>query len=112
MTTVRSRSEYDRLTREELREELDRVCRLFDEAESARVKQQVRLKMLAEQWAHGKAVQLLMAHEWVTDGRECVTYCLHCRREQRNGHAEDCEGFGLHGVVPPDVRAALESEVK
>lgn len=107
MATVRSRSEYDQLTREELREELDRVCRLWDETESARIAQQVRLKKLAEQWAHGKAVQLLMAHEWVLDGRECLSYCLHCHRLQHEGHADDCEGFGSAGVVPPDVRQAL-----
>lgn len=74
------------------------------------IKQQVRLKILAEQWAHGKAVKLLMAHEWVLDGRECLNYCLHCQRLIHEGHSDDCEAFGPRGVIPPDVRAAMESE--
>ena len=93
-----------------LRTKVEQLEKENRELDAARIAQQVRLKMLAEQWAHGKAVKLLMAHEWVLDGRECINYCLHCQRLMHEGHADDCEGFGLRGVIPPDVRAAMERE--
>lgn len=50
------------------------------------------------------AWKLLSAHEWVTDGRESLSYCLHCGRGYNDGHADDCEVFGPGGFITPEVR--------
>lgn len=47
--------------------------------------------------------QLVRDKEWVTDGRESVTYCLWCQRTWQQGHAKDCEMFGPAGFVDPEV---------
>lgn len=51
-----------------------------------------------------RAIELLRKHEWVTDGRECATFCLHCHREWHTGGYEDnCEAFGVNGVARASI---------
>lgn len=45
--------------------------------------------------------QLVRDKEWITDGRESVTYCLWCHRTPRQGHATSCEMFGAAGFIEP-----------
>lgn len=55
---------------------------------------------------------LVLDHEWVTDGRECVVYCLWCKQIESKGHAEACEMFGPGGLIPIDPKTRRPAPVK
>lgn len=55
---------------------------------------------------------LVLDHEWVTDGRECLVYCLWCKQSESNGHAETCEMFGPGGLIPIDPKTKRPAPVK
>lgn len=79
--------------------ETDRIRKLLSDAGDAARKARVENKFLRERNRRDEAVSLLAEQEWVTDGRECLVYCIHCRQPESKGHDDYCRAFGRHGVV-------------
>jgi len=46
-----------------------------------------------------RLLDIIRSHEWVTDGREGIAYCLHCQQPYYKGHRMDCELFGELGIA-------------
>ena len=79
--------------------ETDRIRKLLSDAGEAARKARVENKFLRERNRRDEAVSLLAEQEWITDGRECLVYCIHCGQPERKGHDECCRAFGREGIV-------------
>ena len=79
--------------------ERERLQKLLSDAGDAMRKARVENKFLRERNRRDEAVSLLAEQEWITDGRECLVYCIHCGQTERKGHDDDCRAFGRRGVV-------------
>jgi len=79
--------------------ERERLQGLLSEAGESAIRARVENKSFRERNRHDEAVALLAEQEWITDGRECLVYCIHCRHPESKGHDDNCRAFGRRGVV-------------
>ena len=79
--------------------ERERLQKLLSDAGDAMRKARVENKFLRERNRRDEAVSLLAEQEWITDGRECLVYCIHCGQPESKGHDEYCRAFGREGIV-------------
>lgn len=79
--------------------ERERLQGLLQKAGEAARQARVENKFFRERNRRDEAVALLAEQEWITDGRECLVYCIHCRQPESKGHDDYCRAFGRHGVV-------------
>jgi hypothetical protein len=79
--------------------ERERLQKLLSDAGDAMRKARVENKFLRERNRRDEAVSLLAEQEWITDGRECLVYCIHCGKPESKGHDEYCRAFGREGIV-------------
>lgn len=80
--------------------ERERLRGLLAKAGECARQSRVDNKIMRERNFHDEAVALLAEQEWITDGRECLVYCIHCRQPENKGHDEYCRAFGRrYGLV-------------
>ena len=80
--------------------ELTRLRDLLAKAGESASRARVDNKIMRERNFHDEAVALLTEQEWITDGRECLVYCIYCRQPEIKGHDEYCRAFGRrYGLV-------------
>jgi len=69
-----------------------------------------RLTTTLKEYAEGELLQASLASlkstEWVVDGRECISSCLHCGFRELKGHAVDCSVFGEDGIFSKSNKIA------
>lgn len=108
LTAIRARLdggyELSRLDTALLLDEVDRLRNLLSDASRFLTRARVDLGATHNRLFDLAAVKLLAQHEWVVDGRECTSYCLHCRNPESKGHDVDCEAFGTHGLIRPTLK--------